>query len=188
MDAIVLLTNAGSGYSTWQERDLTRWRADTTLDDWGTWIYVQDVESGALWSAGSQPVPSVPAQREVYFYPHQVDFRCNLHGIVTHLSVTVPPEDDVEIRRLQVTNQGGQPRRLRVTSYGEVVLSTQDSDRRHPAFNKLFIVGEYHQQINGLLFTRRARSPKRCLSIYARVGGATGPASQGCRAYTTGRR
>jgi cyclic beta-1,2-glucan synthetase len=53
----VILTSAGAGYSTWQDMDLTRWRADTTLEDWGTWIYVQDVEAGGgeLWSAGLQP-------------------------------------------------------------------------------------------------------------------------------------
>ena len=52
----VLITNAGSGYSRWQETDLTRWRADTTRDDWGTWIYIQDRDSGQLWSASRQPL------------------------------------------------------------------------------------------------------------------------------------
>ena len=33
--------------------DLTRWRADTTLENWGTWIYLQDRESGA---SGRRPI------------------------------------------------------------------------------------------------------------------------------------
>ena len=35
----VLITNAGSGYSQWQDIALTRWQADTTQDNWGSWIY-----------------------------------------------------------------------------------------------------------------------------------------------------
>ena len=42
----VLITSAGAGFSCWQDLDLTRWRADTTREDWGTWIYLQDVENG----------------------------------------------------------------------------------------------------------------------------------------------
>ena len=52
----LLITASGGGVSRWNDLDLTRWRADTTLDDWGTWLYVQDLESGALWSAAYQPV------------------------------------------------------------------------------------------------------------------------------------
>ncbi len=37
-------------YSAWKDIDLTRWRPDTTLDNWGTWIYIQDQETNATWS------------------------------------------------------------------------------------------------------------------------------------------
>src|SRR5262249_30887992 len=40
-----LITAAGGGYSQWKDIALTRWRADTTLDDSGLWIYVQDGDS-----------------------------------------------------------------------------------------------------------------------------------------------
>ena len=55
-DTSVLITNAGGGYSQWREFALTRWHADTTLDQWGTWIYLQDREEGTLWSATCQPI------------------------------------------------------------------------------------------------------------------------------------
>ncbi len=41
----LLITAAGGGYSAWKDIDLTRWRPDTTLDNWGTWIYIQDQET-----------------------------------------------------------------------------------------------------------------------------------------------
>ncbi len=154
----VVITNAGAGYSAWREIDLTRWRADTALDDWGTWIYIRDCESGALWSASRQPVGGPPQNYGVVFYPHMAVFRCHAHDISLRMEVTVPPDDDVEIRRVTLTNLDGCSRRLALTSYGEVVLAPQTADGRHPAFNKFFIESTYLPEIGGLLFRRRPRS------------------------------
>lgn len=154
----LLITNAGGGYSRLEELDLTRWRADTTLDNWGTWIYIQDRDTGTLWSAGYQPIASQPDSHEVRFYPHKVEFQRRDHGISVQMAITVSPEDNVEIRWITLTNHGDLSRRLALSSYGEVVLAPQDTDRRHPAFNKLFIESEYLQELNALLFHRRPRS------------------------------
>jgi cyclic beta-1,2-glucan synthetase len=156
-DTSVLITSAGGGYSQWREFALTRWQADTTLDQWGTWIYIQDCESGALWSATCQPVGSVPEKQEVFFYPHKVEFQRSDHGISLRTGITVST-DGVEIRRVNILNESDRPRRLKLTSYSEVVLATQAADRQHPAFNKLFIESEYFPQENALLFQRRRRS------------------------------
>jgi cyclic beta-1,2-glucan synthetase len=153
----VLLTGAGGGYSQWQTSALTRWRADTTLEDWGTWVYLRDQDDGALWSVGAQPV--VTGNHDVLFYPHKAEYHQRHHDISAQLEITVPPNDDLEIRRLRLTNLGDRARRLLVSSYGEVVLAPQEADTRHPAFNKLFVESEYLPQVNGLLFHRRPRSP-----------------------------
>ncbi len=154
----VMITSAGAGYSRWKDTDLTRWRADSTLENTGSWIYVQDLESGRLWSAGYQPVAAPEQRCKVLFSPHKVDFRSVMGEISVHEEVAVPPEDDMEIRRVTVTNRDQRKRRLRIVSYGEVVLAPQEVDGRHPAFNKLFIESEYLPDLNGLLFRRRPRS------------------------------
>ncbi len=156
-NASVLITNTGSGFSQWREFALTRWHADTTLDQWGTWIYVQDRENGALWSATCQPVGGAPENQEVLFYPHKVEFQRSDNGISLRTGITISP-DGVEIRRVNILNDSDQPRRLKLTSYSEVVLAAQTADRRHPAFNKLFIESEYLPNENALLFQRRPRS------------------------------
>ncbi|MBP1701737.1 MAG: glycosyltransferase 36, partial [Chloroflexi bacterium] len=154
----LLITAAGGGYSAWEDIDLTRWRPDTTLDNWGTWIYIQDQESGATWSSGLQPALTVADEQEVFFNGHFVEFR-RQDGLLAQVTqVFVAPEDDLEVRLVTLTNHGDQPRRLRLTSYGEVVLASQVTDARHPAFNKLFIESEPLPRGNGLLFRRRPRS------------------------------
>ena len=137
---------------------MTRWRADTTLDDWGTWLYVQDRDSGALWSAAYQPAKVVPAARDVRFYAHKAEFRRTDHEIALTMEIAVAPDDDVEIRRITLHNQSARPRRLALTSYGEVVMAAPPADGRHPAFNKLFIESEYLPELDALLFRRRPRA------------------------------
>jgi cyclic beta-1,2-glucan synthetase len=154
----VLITSAGSGFSRWRDVALTRWRADSTLDNWGTWIYVQDRESGRLRSAGYQPVAESKKDCAVLFSAHKAEFSSQSDALWQYMEVVVPPEDDLEIRRIALINRGGQIRKLRITSYAEAVLAPQDADRSHPAFNKLFIQSEYLPDLNALLFYRRVRS------------------------------
>jgi len=161
-DASLLITNAGSGFSQWREIALTRWHSDSTLDQWGTWIYLQDRLSGALWSATRQPIGSASEGQtrdypEALFYPHKVEFQRSDNGISLRTGITISL-DGVEIRRVNILNDSDNLRRLRLTSYGEVVLATQAADHRHPAFNKLFIESEYLPKENALLFQRRPRS------------------------------
>ncbi len=153
-----LITNTGSGYSSWQDVALTRWRPDTTLDPWGTWIYVQDLDTDDLWSVGTQPTASHPESQSVLFFPHKVEFQRRDHNVSLRMDITIAPDEDVEIRRLTLINHSNRPRRLRFTSYGEVVLSPQSADESHPAYNKLFVESEFLPELNALLFCRRPRS------------------------------
>lgn len=153
-----MITNAGSGFSRGQDFAYTRWRADTTLDDWGCWLYLQDREHDLLWSAGIQPVGARPESYDVQFFPHMARFRRRDYNISLLTDVVVAPEDDVEIRRYQLTNDSDEPRRLRLTTYGEVVLTSQAADDRHQAFAKLFVESEYVDEVNALIFRRRPRA------------------------------
>ena len=52
----VMLTEAGAGYSHWRDQAITRWHEDPTCDDWGSFILLRDMGSGALWSPTRQPL------------------------------------------------------------------------------------------------------------------------------------
>ncbi len=162
----LLISNMSGGYSSWRGVDLTRWQPDGALDPWGSWIYIQDLKEGTnrqpdaagLWSAGFQPIPGDPANEQVTYFAHMAVFRRSENGITSTMEVAVAPDDPVEIRRIHLHNESGQARRLRLTSYGEVILSQQASDTRHPAFNKLFIESEFVAELDLQLFKRRPRS------------------------------
>jgi cellobiose phosphorylase len=120
----VLISNGGGGFSRWKDKHLTRWRADSTLDSWGTWIYVHDLDHKELHSVSPQPVPVPHEQGEVQFAPHMAAFRSQTR-LSMLVELTVPPTEDVEIRRLMITNHSAEERRLQIASYGEVVLGAQ---------------------------------------------------------------
>src|SRR5205085_5156025 len=105
-------------------------------------VYVRDVRSGAVWSAGFQPTRKRPEVYEATFSLDKVDIRRVDEGIETILEVTVVPDQDVEVRRVTLHNTGTKTRELDVTSYAEVVLYPHAADVAHPASGKLFLEPE----------------------------------------------
>jgi cyclic beta-1,2-glucan synthetase len=155
----VMLTGAGSGYSRWGDLGITRWREDVTRDDWGTYVYLRDVQSGDVWSAGYQPSGVEPDRYEVTFCEDRAEFIRHDGPITTTLEVVVSPEDNAEVRRVSVANAGSRPRDVEVTSYAELALAPPAADTAHPAFSKLFVQTEHLARGGAILATRRRRSP-----------------------------
>jgi cyclic beta-1,2-glucan synthetase len=181
------ITNAGAGYCAMgQDYKCTRWRADVTQDDWGCWLYVQDLDFDRLWSAGVQPVGRWPESLEVQFYPHMAHFRRHDFDILLQMEIVVAPNDNIEIRRISLTNDTGEARRLRLTSYSEVVLAEAGADRRHQAFAKLFVESEYISELNALIFRRRPRAASEAARYLGHMLVAP-PGMEPTRAYDSDR-
>ena len=70
----------------------------------------------------------------------------------------VSPEDDVEFRSISLTNRSSTRRKIELTSYAEVVLTTPAADATHPAFSNLFVETEIVRKRSAILCTRRPRS------------------------------
>jgi cyclic beta-1,2-glucan synthetase len=154
----LMVTAAGGGYSHCGANAVTRWREDVTRDNWGTFIYLRDVRSGAVWSATYQPVLKKPQTYEVSFSEDKADFWRTDAGIMTHMEVVVSAEDNAEVRRVSLTNNSMRTREVELTSYAEVVLNTPQADAAHPAFSNLFIETEFFAAENAILAHRRQRS------------------------------
>ncbi len=154
-----VVTNAGGGTSFCRGRAVTRSRQDATRDPGSQFLYLRDVRSGRVWSATHQPTARDAEDDVVTFTMDKAIFQRRDDDIATQLDVAVSPEDDVEVRRLVVTNHGDRPREIEVTSYAEIVLAPQADDLAHPAFGKLFVESEYVADTSALLCRRRPRAP-----------------------------
>ncbi len=156
----VMVTAAGSGYSRWRDIAVTRWREDVTRDSWGSYLFLRDMHSGAVWSAGHQPSGIEADSYEVTYAEDHAEFSRRDGSIATGLTIVVSAEHDAEIRRVTLTNLGSHERQLELTSYAEVALAPQAADAAHPAFQNLFVQTEFVPEIGALLATRRPRSPQ----------------------------
>jgi len=181
------VTHAGGGYSQWTDLAVTRRRDDATSDPGALYIYLRDPWSGHVWSATYQPICQAPDRFEATFDLDKVTFRRRDLDIETRLDVTVSSEDDVEVRRLTLTNHGIQTREIEVTSYAEIALARQRDDVAHPAFGKLFIESEFDPQSAGLLFTRRPRAVDESTVVAFHALGVDGPRLGGAVEWETDR-
>ncbi len=154
----VMITNAGGGYSRWKDIAVTRWREDGTRDGWGTFCYLRDVTSGEFWSSAYQPTHRPSEKYEAIFSETRAEFRRHDHGFDTHTEIAVSPEDDIELRRIRITNRSRIQRGIDVTSYAEVVLASPAAEALHPAFSNLFVQTEILSRRQAILCTRRPRS------------------------------
>ena len=154
----VAITNAGGGASTCRGRAVTRAREDGTRDVASQAIYIRDVRTGLVWSAGYQPTCREPEEYLVTFLLERAVLRRRDDEIETLLEIAVSPEDDVEVRRLALTNRSDRPREIEVTSYAELVLGSPADDLAHPAFGKLFVETEYLPGSAALVARRRPRA------------------------------
>lgn len=156
----VMATHAGGGYSRWRDMAVTRWREDATSDSWGTFIYLRDRDSGQYWSTAYQPTLRKADHYEAIFVQARAEYRRRDQAIETHTEISVSPEDNVEIRRVTLTNQSLRIRHIEVTSYAEVVLAALNSDLAHRTFSNLFVQTEIVPDKQAILCTRRRRTPE----------------------------
>jgi cyclic beta-1,2-glucan synthetase len=156
----VMTTHAGGGYARWRDLAVTRWREDATRDSWGTFVYLRDRDLGRFWSAAHQPTRRKADRYEAVFGQARAEFRRRDHEIEAYTELAVSPEDDVEIRRVTLTNLSRRPRYIEITSYAEVVLAPLNADLAHRSFSNLFVTTEVLADRQAILCSRRKRSPE----------------------------
>jgi len=182
----VMATHAGGGYSRWGNLAVTRWREDATSDNWGTFIYLRDRDTGQYWSTAYHPTLRRPDRYEAIFVQARAEYRRRDQAIETHTEISVSPEDDVEIRRVTLTNLSSRTRHIEVTSYAEVVLAPLNSDLAHRAFSNLFVQTEILPDRQAILCSRRPRTPEEQVPWMFHLLAAPG-ANTGAPSYETDR-
>lgn len=161
----LMITNAGGGYSRWRGLSLTRWQEDATSDNRGSFLYIRDERSGLFWSNTYQPTLKKPESYEAVFSEGRAEIRRRDGGIDCYTEIVVSPEDDIELRRIRLTNRSRSRRTIEVTSFSEVVLDTAASDADHPCFGGLFMQSEILPDRQAILLNRRPRSPAETFPV-----------------------
>ena len=108
----VSMNAAGSGYISWCNIAVTRWREDPVGDGCGSYILLRDEESGAVWSAGLQPYGIEADAYMATLSDERVGIVRRDGTLTTTLDVVVASDCDAEMRRVQITNHGDSRREI----------------------------------------------------------------------------
>lgn len=153
-----VITHTGSGYSYCDNLTLTRWRPDKVHDPYGLFFYIKDLKSNEYWSMGHTPVGRKADRYDTWFHPGKVQIARVDQWTESYMEVCVSPEDDIELRKLTITNYADRKRKFEISSYAEIVLNEQETDLSHRAFSNLFVQTDHIPEHHALLAKRKPRS------------------------------
>ncbi|MGZ3809272.1 MAG: glucoamylase family protein, partial [Bacteriovorax sp.] len=148
----------GAGFSRYQDIAVSRWTEDSTLDSKGSFFYLRDHFENSVSSATYQPLKENADSYECSFSEHKIEFFKRDPNLSVHTEIIVSPEDNVELRRITISNNSVHARNIDVTSFLEPVMARPQDDIAHLTFSKLFLETEYIPSKNALLIHRRKRS------------------------------
>lgn len=157
----VMLTDDGSGYSKYNDIAVTRWREDSVQNKYGIYLYMRDTDTNEVWNAAHAPNRIATGKYSITYAQDKVVYNRSHGSLDCQTEIIVSPEDDVEIRRISITNHSTNAKTIETTSYYEVVLAPQSADVAHPAFSNLFVKTEYINKYNCLLAVRRPREESK---------------------------
>ena len=153
-----MIANNGSGYSKKDDMTVYRWKGDSTADSSGMFFYIKNLNSNDFWSATFEPCKDYGEDAAIEFTLDKARFERKDGNISTKYEVSLATEDNVEIRKITLKNNGEKQRTLEITSYLEVTLQSFEGDAVHPSFSNLFISTEYDEEAKALIGNRRPRA------------------------------
>ncbi|HSW04598.1 MAG TPA: glucoamylase family protein [Aquabacterium sp.] len=155
----VALRSHGSGYSQWDGVGLSRWRDDLLRDGCGSFFFLRRAHREQVHSLTYHPAPDAAAEYRTRFQADRVIFDARWPELQSRCTVWVSPEDDIELRQVELENTGPVPLELSLSSCFEVTLSPQRADEAHPAFANLFIETRWDAAEQALYLRRKPRLP-----------------------------
>ncbi len=180
-DFAVMLSGSGAGYSHWRGLAVTRWLAGNPGGEQGSYVYLRDAGSDAVWSATARPCGG---EVSCWSDAAMVRFARRDDAITTTLEVAVDPEHPVEVRGVGLRNGGPVARIIELTSYLELVLGSKLADDAHPAYSKMFVQTAVE---DGVLLAWRRKKDSAEPDVWAAHALVVDGAECGAREFDTDR-
>src|SRR5690606_10620724 len=118
---------------------LSRWRDDALRDEHGSFLYLRAPASAVPVSLTSHPAPDAAARYGCEFHADRVCFTAEWTALHAHVTVWVSPEDDIELRKVVLSNLSDEVMEVELLSALDVTLADPAADEAHPAFSQLFV-------------------------------------------------
>ena len=154
----------GAGSSRFGGADVSRWRDDALRDAYGTFFYLRrHTAQGATApvSLTQHPAPDSNAHYESALHSDHICLHAHWPDLHSCCTVWVSPEDDIELRRVELWNTSNEDTALDLMSVFEVSLLDARADEAHPAFTNLFVHAHWDAGDQALYFVRKPNVDKQ---------------------------
>jgi cyclic beta-1,2-glucan synthetase len=135
----VALRANGAGWSRLGDQFISRWRDDALRDAYGSFFFIRREPGAEPVSLTQHPAPDARADYQCSLHADRVCLDARWPDLESRCTVWVSPEDDAELRQVELRNLSGQAREIELISYFEVSLMDARGDESHPAFANLFV-------------------------------------------------
>ncbi|MDT8992608.1 glucoamylase family protein [Curvibacter sp. APW13] len=166
----VTLRANGAGHSSWGKTLISRTRDDALRDSFGNFFFLAKYKDGRisgnsdenagpleLVSLSQRPAPDEKAEYRCSFHADRATFTADWEELHCQTTVWVSPEDDIELRQIELHNLQNDVIELELISFFEVVLTDVRSDESHPAFAGLFVRAQWLSEQQSLVYQRTPR-------------------------------
>ncbi len=152
----ICVNERAEGFSKYKDILVNRFKVTNDYPQ-GIGFYIKNIRTKKVWSTIYSECNKKPDKYEVHFMPDTDKFIRYDENITSICKITTAPNDPVEIRRLELKNNGNIEETVEITSILEPVLSTAQQDYSHMSFNNLFLKFEYLEDTNTILVKRNKR-------------------------------
>lgn len=153
----VLMNDRGNGFSRYKEIQLNRYRK-VTEQDYGTFLYLKDIETGKIWSNTYAPINQKPEKYEVVFASDRLKYVLVENEVATTTEIIVSTMYNAEIRKVTLKNNAKKRKTIELTTYLEPTITENVNDVTHRTFNNLFLESEYDTNLQALIMKRVLRN------------------------------
>ena len=154
----------GAGRSRRSGADVSRWRDDALRDAYGSFFYLRrhtPQGTTAPVSLTQHPAPDSRAHYEATLHSDHICLHAHWPDLRSCCTVWVSPEDDIELRRVELWNTSDHDTTIDLMSLFEVSLLDARADESHPAFANLFIHAGWDAADQALYFVRKPNVDKQ---------------------------
>ena len=153
----VVMDQYGNGYSKYKDIQINRYK-ETDEAEQGIKFYIKNIRNKNIWTNTYAKNLRKPDKYNIVFAPEVDKIVRNDENIQTITKTIVDTDEAVEIRRVELKNNGTTNEILEITGFFEPILSNKMQDYAHKAFNNLFLSYEYMDAINAILIKRKAHT------------------------------
>ncbi|MBC7771086.1 MAG: glycosyl transferase family 36 [Pyrinomonadaceae bacterium] len=151
----LVVSQNGGGFS-WLDNSqlnvLTRWEMDLARDSYGKFLFLSDLDTGDVWSASPAPCRTQFAAYQCDHTLGATTFHTEYVGIRVKWTLTVTPDDPVELWHVEIENRSSRKRRLRVASFFEWCCGVAPDTKRE--FHRLFFTTRHDAGRHAIVATK----------------------------------